>query len=192
MPKTEEPEEIYQEFVGQRDDEEVVVILLKHWYTLVQPIAIALGVIILTFAFPMWLGITEWIFRYGITAAIYYLWLVFWVIKIVYEYITWYQDRYIITDERVIDINQKGIFHRQVSEVEITNIQSIIHKISGPAATVLNFGNVIIKSAGGDEIELRQVGYPAEVQEEVTRLMKGGTSKPKSEDIADFLKHTES
>lgn len=191
MPKTEEPEETYREFVGQREDEEVVVVLLKHWYTLAQPIFVCLLIIVVTFAFPLWLGITEWIFRYGITAALYYIWLVFWVVKIVYEYLSWYQDRYIITNERIVDINQKGIFSREVSEVDLANIQSLTHRIHGPAATVLNFGTVIIKSLGGDGVELRQVAYPAEVQEEITRLMKEESPQPKSSDIADFLKNNQ-
>jgi membrane protein YdbS with pleckstrin-like domain len=195
MPKnTPELEEDYKEFPGQRDSEEVIMVLFKHWYTLVLPIVIALTVIIVSFALPLWWGVTDFIFRYGFTAALYYLWLVFWVCSIVYNYITWYRARYIVTSERIIDIDQKSLFNRQVSEVDLDRIQNITHTIKGPAATLLNFGTVIIQSAGATDITLDDIAEPDEIQEEIARLIRDipAESPVDPAAVTDFIKRQKS
>ena len=173
MAKIESVVEIeYQEFVGQREDEDVIIVLFRHWYTLVAPIVRSILIILGSFVVPIWLNIAEFIFSYGWSTLLYYGWLVFWVGAIVYDYITWYRDRYILTTQRVIDIDQRGMFNRRVAEVELDRIQAITHTIQGLPATILNFGTITIHSAGASDLTIRQVARPAEVQEDIARLVK--------------------
>ena len=173
MPKNQiEPEIIYHDFPGQRHGEEVAAILLKHWYTLVLPLLGCLAVITVSVFLPIWGGIAGYIFRYGFTALVYYLWLVGWVVCIVHFYHIWHRHRYILTSERVIAIYQRNAFNREVSEIELERIQSITHSIRGPAATMFGFGDVTLQAAGGQEVKLKQIPYPAEVLEEITHRMK--------------------
>jgi uncharacterized membrane protein YdbT with pleckstrin-like domain len=178
------------EFIGQRASEEIEIILFKHWYFIIAPIIKALVIILLSFIVPMWLHLTAWIFSYGFTTALYYLWMVFWIGYMVYAYINWYRDRFIITTERVIDVDQRGLFSRKVSEVELSKIQNITHSVDGVFATLLNFGTVIVQSAGANDLTLEHVSDPSGVQEEITRLVKTVTADKSvtAEDLIDFIK----
>ena len=110
------------EFVGQREDEEVVLVLFKHWYMVVAPMLKAILIILISFVIPIWLNFANFIFSYGLTTLIYYLWLVFWIGYMIYQYINWYRDRFIITTQRLINVDQRGMLHRQVAEVELERV----------------------------------------------------------------------
>lgn len=182
--------EFIPEFIGQRESEQVEIVLFKHWFVITVPVVKSLAIILLSFAVPMWLHWTAWIFSYGLTTAIYYLWMVFWVGYMVYAYINWYRDRFIITSERIIDVDQRGLFSRKVSEVELTKVQNITHSVNGIWATMLNFGTVIVQSAGANDLDLDQIADPAGVQEDITTLIKTVTTGKSvtAEDLIDFIK----
>ena len=190
MPNPETKPAFQPLFIGQRNDEEVVFILWRHWYTVVAPILKAVLIIGLSFASPLWLNATGLIFSYAITATIYYLWIVFWIGYAVSQYLNWYQDRFIVTNQRIIDIDQRGLTRRRVAEVELDRIQHVAHAVVGVFPTMLNFGTIIIQAAGGHELELRQVSEPAGVQEEITQLVKLATADTPvtAEELIDFIK----
>lgn len=193
MPQS-DSSDFVPEFIGQRPNEIIEIVLFKHWYFIAMPIIKALAILIVSFAIPMWLHWTSWIFSYAITAGLYYLWLVFWVGYIVYAYINWYRDRFIITNERVIDVDQKGLFSRKVSEIELDKIQNLTHSITGMFATLLNFGVVSIQSAGSSDLQLEHIADPAGIQEEITKLIKANTTdKPvTAEEFIDYIKQNRS
>ena len=164
------------EFANQREDELVVMVLFKHWWLLAGPVLKALLIIAVSLLIPIWFHFMGAIFRYGIIAAAYYLWHVFWIGYMVYQYLTWYLDKYIITNQRIIDIDQQGLFRRKVSEVELSRIQNITHLIAGIIPTMLNFGTVVIQSAGANDLTLDAVANPPMIQEEVAGLVKEATA----------------
>ena len=178
------------EFIGQREDEEVVLVRFKHWYMVVAPMARAILIILISFVIPIWLNFANFIFSYGLTTLIYYLWLVFWIGYMIYQYINWYRDRFIITTQRLINVDQRGVLHRQIAEVELDRVQNIPHVIRGVAATRFNFGTVIVQSAGTSDLTLEQVANPALVQEDITRLVKDITAeKPvTAAELIEFIK----
>lgn len=177
----------YQEFPGQREHEEVSLVLFKHWYTLVEPIVRSILIILASFVVPFWLGVADWIFSYGLSATIYYAWLVFWLVAIVYDYLNWSRDRYIITTERIIGIDQRGLFSRRVSEIELDRIQNVTHAVDGLFATAFNFGTITIQSAGANDLAVRQVPRPGEIQEEITRLVKEVTRGAQTQRQVKFI-----
>ena len=61
----------------------------------------------------------------------------------------YYLSMGIVTDKRVIDIDQVSLFRREVNEMDINNAQDITYKQTGFWGTILDFGNVIVQTAGG-------------------------------------------
>ncbi len=184
------PEEFIPGFIGQREGEKIEIILFRHWYFVALPIIQAITIILLSFIIPISLHWMKWIFSYGLTTFLYYGWLVFWMGFMLYRYINWYRDRFIITSERIIDVDQRGLFSRKVSELELDKVQNITHTVTGIAATMFNFGTIIVQSAGAGEIALKQVGDPAGLQEEITHLVKTAShDKPvTANELIDFIK----
>jgi uncharacterized membrane protein YdbT with pleckstrin-like domain len=62
----------------------------------------------------------------------------------------YYLSMQVVTSDRVIDIDQHGVFKREVNEMPIENIEDVTYKQNGFWGTMFNFGNVIIQSAGGN------------------------------------------
>lgn len=73
-------------------------------------------------------------------------WMMFFVI-----WTSYYLDVLVITDKRIIDIDQKGFFSREVSTLSLDKVQDITINISGVLATFLNFGTIQIQTAAETE-----------------------------------------
>lgn len=69
----------------------------------------------------------------------------------------YYLDVWIITSERVIDIEQKTLFHREISEISLDRVQNVTIEVPGFMATVLKFGNMKIQTAGAGEFAILEV-----------------------------------
>ena len=92
-------------------------------------------------------------------------------------------DIFILTNQRVINIDQRGFFSRRVAETELENIQNVSYEIKGPIKSILNFGDVMISTAGNTVgLALANVENPHFVQEKIVELQKKSKIKPPSND----------
>jgi len=62
--------------------------------------------------------------------------------------VDYYLDIYIVTDRRIVSINQQGLFNREISELHLHQIQDINAKVRGVFETIFHFGDVYIQTAG--------------------------------------------
>ncbi len=79
---------------------------------------------------------------------------------LVYMLIRWleyYLDVWIITSERIIDVEQKTLFRREISEMSLDRIQNVTVEIPGFFATMMQFGNIKIQTAGAGEFTVSAV-----------------------------------
>ncbi|MBU4432144.1 PH domain-containing protein, partial [Patescibacteria group bacterium] len=81
-------------------------------------------------------------------ASAYYLFV--WLF-LFFNFVDYYLDLWIITTERIIDIEQRGFFSRTISEQKIANIQDITSEIKGVIPTLLKFGYLYIQTAAAKE-----------------------------------------
>lgn len=56
----------------------------------------------------------------------------------------------VVTNERIIDVDQVGLFRREVNEITINNIQNVNYKQNGALALMFDFGDVVVESSGED------------------------------------------
>jgi hypothetical protein len=59
----------------------------------------------------------------------------------------YYLSVQIVTTQRIIDIAQKGLFGREVNELQFDKIEDVTHKQNGLIATIFNFGDVVVQTA---------------------------------------------
>jgi hypothetical protein len=62
----------------------------------------------------------------------------------------YYLSIQIVTSDRIIDIDQRGIFNREVNEVMLENIEDVSYKQKTFFSLIFNFGNVVLQSSGTD------------------------------------------
>lgn len=165
-------------FPGQREDEEVKFILRRHRITLLPMVLIFSGMTFLPLAFYSLLVpyvLTAFVYKpyseiYFLIITIYYgfLWIIFFI-----EWLDYFLDIWIITDQRIIDIQQKNLFHRVSSEIDLKRVQDISSAVEGIFQTFLQFGDIKVQTASEENsISLKQVPHPVTVRREIMELCK--------------------
>jgi len=61
--------------------------------------------------------------------------------------LTWYFNVYIITDERIIDVDFYNLIYKDISTAEIERIQDVSYTMGGVFRTLFNYGDVFIQTA---------------------------------------------
>jgi len=100
----------------------------------------------------------------------------FWLIR---NIVVWYWKVFIVTSQRIIDFDQKGIFQKIVSDIPLTKIQDVFYQIKGFGQTLTRIGNVnIILADNKTKIEIRNIHQPRKIQQLILQL-KADTLKDK-------------
>lgn len=166
-------------FEGKRETEEVEMFLYSHWLILVLK-AIYYGLLALLPLVPVIFFARE-IINYELVSLSFILLTAYYMILwagICYETMIYLLDTWIVTDERIIDILQKGFFVRNVAELDLSRVQDISVKTSGIIQTIFDFGDVDIQSAGAiNKFRFRQVAHPQMVKDRIMKLVTEAKKK---------------
>ena len=76
----------------------------------------------------------------------------------------YYFDVWIVTTERLIDIEQHGLFRRETSEFMLDKVQDITVEVPNMLGTLLKFGNVMIQTAGERSFSIKEIPNIYEVK----------------------------
>ena len=83
------------------------------------------------------------LFLLGSSAFLLFTWLF-----LFQNFLDYYLDMWIVTNRRVLNIEQTGLFSRTVSALRMYRIQNVTATVTGVLHTILDFGNVEIETAG--------------------------------------------
>jgi len=64
----------------------------------------------------------------------------------------WRQNKMVLTSENVVDIDQRGIFNRQIATLRLSRVQDISVSVAGPMQTIFGYGTISIQTAGEKEL----------------------------------------
>ena len=136
-------------FEGQLPDEKTLLVVRKHWIFIFIPLVFILllmsGIIasgIVLSSFSWWKSLSS---LYIFLSLI--LFLILWNL-LFYGIMIYSLNTVIITNKRIIENQQLGLFKHVIKEIELKNIQDISIEILGVFAQFLNYGNIEIQSAG--------------------------------------------
>jgi uncharacterized membrane protein YdbT with pleckstrin-like domain len=154
-------------FDDQFDDEEVLYVFHKH--PIVMRKGLVLGMLgplfgILPAALRPELGFG---FFFGGLAAGCFLGLLLFAPS----WISWHFSVFIVTDQRFIQITQKGLFHRSVADLGLQQIQSVNYEVSGLEQTMLGFGTIKMQTYVGD-LTIHKVHRPARIQKRLLSILR--------------------
>ncbi len=112
------------------------------------------------------------LFKKGYWGVAVFLFLIFFGIFYgLRELVIWYYNAFVITNKRIIDIDQRGLFERIVSEAPYEKIQDVSYRLKGIFQTLLHYGSIYIQTAGAAAvIEIRNIKNPEKVQELISDL----------------------
>lgn len=162
------PEGIF--FDSQEREEQVVLLLRKHPITqlgwILTAIALVFFPLVLRFI-PVFSALP---LRFELAAfVLWYLLITGFVLE---SFLSWFFNVYIITDERVIDVDFLSLIYKNVSAAKLDNIEDVTATTGGALRSVFNFGTVVIQTAGAQqELEFEDVPHPAKVTKLLNELL---------------------
>lgn len=154
-------------FEGQRPEEDVIFVHKRHPWVLSRPGFLGIGLIILLIIAYLIFGASLY------TSILLVLVIIFSLALALYNWFIFNNFLYILTDQRIITIEQRGLLNRRLNETELDKIQSIAVDVKGLMKTMLNFGNIKITTAGVDPVMvLENIENPYEVQQKIVKYCK--------------------
>ncbi len=145
-----------QDFEGQRPGEELLFVFRKHIISMRKGFYLLLGCLVVTSIPPLiWQSNLElfWLPVGGLTLGL----LLFF-----YHFIMWYFSIYIVTNQRLRQITQKGFFGKDVIELRLSKIQNISYNIPGFSGEIFKFGTIVIQTYVGDLV-IHNVEFPEKI-----------------------------
>lgn len=86
-------------------------------------------------------------------------------------FIDYYLDIWVVTNDRIIDVHQSGLFKRTIAELDLKQVQDVTSEIVGVFGTFFNYGNVGIQTAGAKQrFDFQNVARPHEIRGELLKL----------------------
>lgn len=161
-------------FRGKLPDETIIMLTRRHWIRIVGPL-IVLGIFSLApFILYFLISVQTWQNDFQ---------KLFWFLSVLYILLLWTSAFYnimihvlntvIITNKRVIENEQRGFFRYNLNELRLYNIQDISIKVFGIFASVLNYGDIEIETAGAeqDKFYFNALPKPKEIKRVINDLV---------------------
>lgn len=166
--------------------EAIVKIIHRHWFNILIQFLIVFGLAVLLFMFlfiiPSFLPFFQ---EENVSQLIYLMGSMFAMFIWLYGFFIWidyYFDIWIITEERIINIEQKGLFIRSMSEVKFNRIQDVTAEEKGAIPTMLDYGDVYIQTAAEKErFVFRKVPNPYGLKDMIMNMQKEMIKKETNE-----------
>lgn len=159
------------EFPGQDPDETVVLVFRQHPVVLRKQLIYGMLAILAGLGPLMLWPLSNTALKISLILPV--LVLLYWF----YHWVGWYYSVYIVTDQRLIDIKQKGLFNRKVSEVGFDKIQSINYHINGMQAALLKYGDITVETYAS-QWTLLNVHKPEAVHQKIMAVARTVNSTP--------------
>ncbi len=159
-------------------DEKRVFFLRRHPITLIS-MAIG-GILLVLFPFIVWLlmqivfpdiwasEIGKTLVILGGSAFFLYAWLF-----LFQSFIDYYLDIWVVTNHRILSIEQSGLFSRTVSELRLYRVQDVTSSVKGIIPTLFNYGDVEIETASNeDHFVFEQISNPTHVAKTIMEYVE--------------------
>ena len=152
------------DFAGQRDGEEVQFVFRRHFLDAIK------GVL-------LWAALTLvgaglfWLLRN--TGAGFWVWLgcfLLGALIFAYHQMLWYFSVHVVTNQRIRQISQRGLFKRTVVDLGLDKIDSISYQVPGVVGGILNYGTLLIQTHVGAMI-ITKVHHPEETYDKIQKVL---------------------
>jgi len=169
-------------FETQEKEEQVILLLRQHGIVLFPSFLL----IILLLCIPL-IVVPLFFQNIQLPVIIPYQYIVvgtvFWYVMTfgvaLMSFLRWYFNIYIVTDRRIVDIDFVHLLYKEFSEARLDKIQDINYRSGGIVATLCNYGDVFVETAGETpNIDFLSVPMPAKVIETIGSLLDKRRRRP--------------
>jgi uncharacterized membrane protein YdbT with pleckstrin-like domain len=169
-----------ESIIQLKEEENIEAMVRRHLASLVPSLFVSMLFIVVPFffLFPLFSYGMVGVIIFGVSIIIGILWTI-------RSLFLWNADVLVVTNIRIVDVDQKGILSRKVSEAPYDVIQDVSWKREGVWQTIFRMGSVSIQTAGSSAtIEAEQIPHPSKLHEIINDERLRYTSEPKEEKVA--------
>lgn len=158
-------------FETQDKDEEVVLLLRQHPVVNVGWVISAIVMLVLP-------GLWELIPNISVMPARFvFFTMLFWYLLVtafvIEKFLNWYFNVYIVTDDRIVDIDFWGLLYKNMTVVRLESIEEVNYTQAGGLAAMFNLGDIYIQTAAERrEAEFLRVAQPEKIVGIIYGLME--------------------
>jgi len=163
---------------NQKPGEHVVLFLRRQWFAWASIIVAFVLMVAVPSAIAIffWDTLSVWLRHpvvgplLTVAACIYVLCM--WLFSFL-EFTDYYLDTWIITNDRIINIEQRGLFNRMASELHMGAVQDVTSDVKGIVHTFFDYGAVLVQTAAENTVFMfKDVEHPEKVKELIIRLVE--------------------
>jgi len=169
-----------------RENEHTIFEIRKHWFIIATELTILTFLAFIPLIITQILEAANVIVTFGETESFlsifvffysFYI-LVLWIIGFVF-WTNYYLDVWIVTNQKILDIEQIGLFSREVSILHLERIQDITTEVNGIVKTLVKFGDLHVQTAGQQrEFVIKDVPNPDMIAKRVNEVLMKYKSNP--------------
>ena len=163
-------------FETQGPDEKILMVLRAHPVVNLGWVLSGIFFILLPLVIFIILSLTEFQFQNFLSVksilGLSLVWYLFTFGFLFQQFLLWFFNIYIITNKRIVDVDFYHLFYKQISETPLENVQDITNREVGMIQNWLDFGELVIQTAGETEnFECSNVANPDGAQQKILDLV---------------------
>lgn len=98
------------------------------------------------------------------------IWFLFLWVGLSLKFTNYFLDIWIVTDKRIIDVDQKALFNRRVVYMNLDRIQDVSVETKGLLRTIFKVGDVHVQTAGAEtNFVIKDARSPSSVKEAILK-----------------------
>lgn len=132
-------------FETQEKEEKIVLFLRRHPITNLPWISLAVLMVLAPLLLRFFPILSFLPFRFQLIGVL--IWYLLTLAFALEQFLTWFFNVHIATDERIVDIDFFNLIYKEVSDAKIDRIQDVTYKMGGVARTIFNYGDVFVQTA---------------------------------------------
>jgi len=174
-------------FPSQLDEEKIYLVVREHWVHLFLKVLVwvffaAALVLFNRFANQYVPEILEGASG-QVTLLFTQVYTLFMALSLFLIFTFHYLNIQVITNIRIVDVTQVGLFSHTVSELHIDKIEDVTSRTTGIFGTIFNYGDVYIQTAAAVErFEFNDVPNPAEIEKVILDLYEKNSNFAKEKE----------
>ncbi|HJX59318.1 MAG TPA: PH domain-containing protein [Patescibacteria group bacterium] len=149
-------------FENREKEEKIILLLRRHPVTnltwiMVGALMLLAPVILTVFPFLSFLPAR---FQFVAVLGWYMVSFAF----VLEKFVVWYYDIFIITNERVLDIDFYNLIYKEVTDASLDKIQDVTYSVGGVGRAIFNYGDVLIQTAAElENLRFQAIPWPDKV-----------------------------
>jgi hypothetical protein len=161
--------------VQLEDGEHIVEEVRKHWIVILGDTIFSIIIALLPLVFyALVIGPHREALDKEVTNVFFFLYNIWLLCTILVFFANWtkyYLDVWVVTNKRIIDIDQKKLWHRDIASLRLEMIQDVKLEVTGVIATFFKIGDLNLQTAASErEFLIKNVSQPEQMKEMIMKL----------------------